>query len=194
MKHTWKDGEVITADLLNALETTSADAAALGATNESDIGDIYGIVNAVTSKQGGAPKLADGIVKTEAVAAKAVTLAKLGTDVTARIDAGGAEVQTGTVVSTFANLKVGHVPVWNGGSIRSGVLELTNGAAEALTIPRNTAFVTALKLKPSASFLAVDMKTAEPYTFETSESGAALTCTVDLQVPAQGSLYLMIVE
>ena len=194
MKHTWKTGEVITADLLNALETTAADAAALGATNESDIGDIYGIVNAVTSKQGGAPKLADGVVKAEAIAAGAVGSAKLASELAARIDAGGAEVQTGTVVSTFANLKVGRIPTWKGGSVRSGVLELTNGAAEALTISRNTAFVTALKLKPSQSFLAVDMKAAEPYTFETSDSGAALTCTGDLQVPAQSSLYLMIVE
>lgn len=194
MKHDWKDGEVITAELLNAMEKGIDDAAALGATNESDIGDIYGTINALTAKQGGAPKLAEGVVKAEAIAAGAVGSAKLSSELSSRIDAGGAETQTGTVVSTFADLKVGRIPTWKGGAVRSGVIELTNGGQSPLTIKSNTAFVTGLKLKKSQSFLVVDVKGGEPYTFESSESGAALTCTTDITVPQQSSLYLMAVE
>lgn len=189
----WKDGDIITAALPNSIEERVDNASAVGTTNESDIGDIYGIVNAIVNSTG-APALKDGIVKSASIAEGSVTLSKLAKDVANKLNSGGAGTQTGVVVTTFKDLKVGSIPVWNGGAIRSGVIELTNGAATPLTIQSNTAFVTQLKLKASMSFLVVDIKTAEPYTFETSASGAAITCTTDITVPAQSSLYLIVVE
>ena len=199
----WKTGDTITADKLNALEKRADDAATLSTTNESDIGDIYNRVNAVISDSSPVSLVA-GCVKGSNIASKAVTagkiaagavnMSKLGSDVQEAMNSGGASVQTGTVVDTFANLKVGHIPTYVGGDIRSGVIELTNGGGEPLEIANNTAFVTGLQLRPSMTFLVVDIKSAEPYTFEASESGAAMMCTTAITVPANSSLYLMVVE
>ena len=211
--HSWKNGEVITAELLNALEKSADDAHTLSITNESDIGDIYNRVNAVISQES-VPKLKTDIVETAAIKNAAVTGSKLASNAVTtgklasgsvteqkldsalilRIDSGGAQLQKGTVMSTFPNLTVSGIPTWGAGEPRFGVFTLSNTDSSPLTIKTNTAFVTALKMVPSVTFPVLDLKTSEPYTFEASESGAALSCTTNITVPAQSTLYLLVME
>ena len=62
--YTWTTGEVITADKLNALEQTAADAHALAETNERDIGSVQGVVDAITETKDGSHKVKGGAIDT----------------------------------------------------------------------------------------------------------------------------------
>lgn len=75
--HQWKDGEVITAERLNAIENQLADLSAAGGIGTSNIAD-----GAVTSAKIGASAVGAGKIGTNAVATaniqdKAVTAAKI---------------------------------------------------------------------------------------------------------------------
>lgn len=52
VQHTWVDGEVITADLLNNLEGNAANAYALAKTNEEDLGTVQGTIEAIVQSDG----------------------------------------------------------------------------------------------------------------------------------------------
>lgn len=71
VSHTWKSGEVITAVLLNQLEDNAANALELAQTNETNLGEIHGTVEAIivdgnTPKVNGAT-IADATVAVEAL-------------------------------------------------------------------------------------------------------------------------------
>ena len=105
------------------------------------------------------------------------------------------ELQEGTVVDTFAGLRVSDLRSL-GGDLVEGVFLLANGTAEDIAIPAETVFVTGLALRDSAAqYSAFDVKAGwEPLTVEVNATGKSLNFTTAVTVKANSTMPVYVVS
>ena len=101
--HQWKDGEVITAERLNAIENQLAALSAEGAIGTSNIADGAVTSAKIGASAVGAGKIADGAVTAAKIGASAVGAGKIGSNAVAT-----ANIADGAV--TAAKIADGVIP------------------------------------------------------------------------------------
>lgn len=219
MAKTWVDGEVITAEALNALELNAQEAHDLATTNESDIDSIDHIVTAIAHDVNGTPQLSDGIVVTSAIKDGAVTgekvsvgngLAVNGSTHALEVPVDGTTIgysadglhvvnpvaskvkQMATVPDTLKNVSVSHLYAEPDGTLAEGVFDITNGNSTGMTIAAETVIATGLDLASGKTYSCLVWGTGDPLTLEVNDTGKSINFTTDVRVEGNSTLHIYV--
>lgn len=104
------------------------------------------------------------------------------------------DVQTPTIpsITQLASVSMSPIPVWTNGSLRNGLMTITNGDP-AKSLPAGTAFATDLDLAPNKSYSVCSLG-GEENTIQVNSTGKSLSFTADFLLPDTATVVLAICE